>query len=102
MGFVKIASTKGLAPGKMVGVESGGKSILVVNVDDKYYAIGNVCTHMRCSLSDGSLKEGGVVQCPCHGSSFDVKTGKAVKGPAKSPEPSFEVRVDNDQILVNI
>lgn len=102
MEFVKVASTKDLTSGKMVGAELNGKPILVANVDGKYYAIGNKCTHMGCSLSDGSLKEGGIVQCPCHGSNFDVKTGKVVKGPAKNPEPAFEVKMEKDQILVNI
>jgi nitrite reductase/ring-hydroxylating ferredoxin subunit len=102
MGFIKVASTKDLAPGKMVGFESDGRPILVTNVDGKYYAIGNTCTHMKCNLSDGSLKEGGIVQCPCHGSNFDVKTGNVVKGPAKTPEPAFQVKVEKDQILINV
>jgi nitrite reductase/ring-hydroxylating ferredoxin subunit len=86
----------------MLGAELGGKLILVAYVDGKYYAIGNKCTHMGCNLSDGSLKEGGIVRCPCHGSNFDLKTGKAVIGPAKNPEPTFEVKIEKDQILVNI
>jgi nitrite reductase/ring-hydroxylating ferredoxin subunit len=102
MGFVKIASTSALTQGKMAGAELGGKHILVVNVEGKYYAIGNKCTHIGCSLSDGELKEGGVVRCPCHGSNFDVKTGKVLKGPAKSPEPTFEVKVEKDQVLINV
>jgi nitrite reductase/ring-hydroxylating ferredoxin subunit len=102
MGFVGVASTKDLTQGKMASAELGGKQILVANVDGKYYAIGNKCTHMGCSLSDGELKKGEVVRCPCHGSNFDVKNGKVVKGPAKTAEPTFEVKVEKDQILVNI
>ena len=102
MGFVKVASTKDLTAGKMTGVEAGGKQILVVNVDGKYYAIGDKCTHRGCMLSGGTLKEGGIVQCPCHGSNFDVKTGGVVKGPAKNPEPAYEVKVEKDQVLVNV
>jgi len=101
MGVVKVASTKELAPSKMIGVEAGGKKILVANLEGKYYAIGNRCTHMGCMLSDGVLK-GGIVQCPCHGSRFDVKTGSVVGGPAKKPEPAFQVKVEGDQILVNV
>jgi len=82
IGFVKVASIKELGPGKMVGVEAGGKEIFMVNLAGKYYAIGNVCTHVGCMLSDGVLK-GESVQCPCHGSVFDVKTGKVLKGPAE-------------------
>jgi nitrite reductase/ring-hydroxylating ferredoxin subunit len=102
MGFVQVASTKDLTPGNMKGAEVGDKRILVVNVEGKYYAIGDVCTHRGCRLSGGTLKEGGIVQCPCHGSNFDVKTGDVVKGPAKTPEPTFEVKVEKDQVLVNV
>jgi len=52
-------------------------------------------------LSNGVLKAESV-QCPCHGSVFDIKTGKVVKGRAKKPEPVFQVRVEGDQILVNV
>lgn len=101
MGFIKVASAKELGTGEIIGVEAGGKPILVVNLNGKYYAIGNVCTHMGCMLSDGALK-GENVQCPCHGSVFDVKTGTVVHGPAQKPEPVFQVKVEGDQILVNV
>jgi len=101
MGFVKVASKKELALGKMLGAEADGKPVLVVNLEGKYYAIGNVCTHRGCMLSNGVLKAESV-QCPCHGSVFDIKTGKVVKGRAKKPEPAFQVRVEGDQILVNV
>jgi nitrite reductase/ring-hydroxylating ferredoxin subunit len=52
-------------------------------------------------LSNGTLK-GDTVQCKCHGSVFDVKTGNVIKGLAKKPEPKYELRVSDDQILVNI
>jgi 3-phenylpropionate/trans-cinnamate dioxygenase ferredoxin subunit len=102
LGFVKVASAKALVAGKMVGAEAGGKQILVANVGGKYYAIGDKCTHRGCKLSSGTLKENGVVACPCHGSNFDVKTGNVVKGPAKTPEPMFQVKVEKDDILADI
>ena len=101
MGFVRVASAKDLEPGKMMGVEVDSKSVLVVNLMGKYYAIGNVCTHMGCMLSDGGL-EGETVTCPCHGSEFDIKTGRVVGGPAAKPEPSYQVKVEQNEIMVNI
>jgi len=101
MGFVRVASTKDLAPGRMLPIQLGEKLILVVNLEGKYYAIGNLCTHQACLLSNGKLT-GGLVECPCHGSLFDVKTGSALNGPAKDPEPVFEVKAEQDQILVGI
>ncbi len=99
MSLMKVASTKDLEPDKMMGVKAGGRPILVVNVKGNYYAIGNVCTHMGCLLSGGGL-EGETVTCPCHGSKFDVKTGKVVAGPATKPVSSYQVTVERDEIKV--
>jgi len=101
MGFVKVFSTKVVAPEEMKGVEAGGKKILIVNLKGEYYAIGNVCTHMGCTLSDGKLS-GENIKCPCHGSTYNVKTGSIVTGPAKRPETTFQVKVEEGQVLVSV
>jgi len=99
MEFVKVASTKDLSPNKMIGVKAESNDILIANFAGKYYAIGNSCTHRDCKLSDGKLKDGSIT-CPCHGSVFDIKTGNVLHGPAKNPEPVYQVKVEGDQILV--
>ncbi len=101
MVFVNAASVKDLQSGSMVGVEVGGKEILLTNVQGKYYAIGNRCTHMNCMLAEGSLN-GANVTCPCHGSVFDVKTGNMVKGPARKPEPVYQTKIEGEQVLVDV
>jgi nitrite reductase/ring-hydroxylating ferredoxin subunit len=100
MGFVKVASAKDLKAGEMMGTEAGGKEICVANVGGRFYAIGNRCTHMGCSLSDGTLK-GERVTCPCHGSTFNVFTGAVVKGPAEKSEPAYKVKVEKDQVSID-
>ncbi len=97
----RVASTKDVPAGTMIGVESGGQKIVVANVGGSYYAIGNICTHRGCKLSQGTLN-GNNIQCPCHRSIFDVQTGAVVKGPATNPEGSFRVRVDGDSLMVTI
>jgi nitrite reductase/ring-hydroxylating ferredoxin subunit len=99
--FARVVSTKNLKPGEMIAAGVGGKEICVANVGGKYYAIGNRCTHMGCLLSSGTLR-GENVTCPCHGSVFNVLTGAVVKGPAQKSEPAYEVRVEEDQVLVNV
>jgi nitrite reductase/ring-hydroxylating ferredoxin subunit len=101
MGFVKAVSVKDLESGHMTGIEVGDKEILLVNLSGEYYAIGNRCTHMGCMLVDGML-DGDKVHCACHGSTFDVKTGSVVKGPAKNPEAFFKVKVEGGQVLVEV
>jgi nitrite reductase/ring-hydroxylating ferredoxin subunit len=101
MPFVKIAAKKGVEPSKMLGVETNGQKILLANLDGAYYAMGNTCTHMGCMLSDGDLI-GEKVKCACHGSEFSLKTGSVVKGPAKKPEPTYLVKIEGDQIMVDV
>jgi nitrite reductase/ring-hydroxylating ferredoxin subunit len=98
---IEVALTKNLPPGKMAGVLKNGKGILVANVNGEYFAIGNVCTHMGCKLSEGTLS-GEKVECPCHGSAFNIRTGAIMNGPAGKPEPSYKVKIDGDKILVTL
>ena len=98
---VEIVETKDIPKGEMISVKKNGKSLLIANVDGNYYAIGNKCTHMGCKLSKGTLT-GDTVQCPCHGSVFNVKTGEVEKGPAKRPEHSYSLRVDGEKILADL
>lgn len=91
--------TDELPAGKMKVVQNGGKSILIANVDGNYYAIGNVCTHKACSLSEGKMS-GQKVECPCHGSMFDLKDGSVKNGPAENPEPTYKVRTENGKVFI--
>jgi glycine betaine catabolism B len=99
--FVKVVETKDIQSSKMKAVEVDGKMVCVANVEGKYYAIGNVCTHMGGPLAEGKL-EGYEVQCPWHGSRFDITSGKVLRPPAMREEPTYEVKVegDNNTILV--
>jgi nitrite reductase/ring-hydroxylating ferredoxin subunit len=99
--FVKAALVKDLEPGHMVSVETGGKEIVIANLDGKYYAIGNRCTHMGCLLSDGALK-GRSVTCSCHGSVFDIMTGNVLKGPAGKPEPLYQTKIEGEHVMIII
>ena len=101
MGFVKVTSQNDLKPGEMKSVEVQGKEICLANVNGNFYAIGNRCTHAGCMLTDGTLN-GSNVKCSCHFSVFNVQTGTVVKGPAAEPEPTYQVKLENGQILINV
>ena len=90
-----------LEDGEKTVVKEGKREILIVKLDGKYYAMNNKCTHLGCSLSDGEIK-GDNVECPCHGSTFSIKTGKVVKGPAKKPETTFKVKSVKNKILIEV
>ncbi len=98
--FVKVAEAKDIPPLKMKEVDFNGAKVCVVNVEGKYYAIGNVCTHTGGPLAEGKL-EGYVVECPWHGSKFDIRSGEVIQSPAIRPEPSYEVKTEGENILIN-
>ncbi len=95
--FVKVASTSEIPQGTMKKVMLGTQAVLLTNLAGKFYAIGDVCTHAGGPLDQGKLV-GNDVQCPWHGSHFDVTTGEMKRGPAWRPEPVFEVKVEGSEI----
>ncbi len=99
--FFTVVSVADLEPDQMKGIKVDGKEILLVNLNGDYYAIGNICTHKRCPLSAGTVK-GENVECICHGSTFDIKTGRVVGGPAEKPEPKYDVKVENGNVLISL
>ena len=99
--FVRVGSTSDVPEGKMKKVIVGGLQILVANVKGKYYAIGDVCTHFGGPLDQGILN-GQEVQCPWHGSHFDVTNGQVKRGPAGRPEPVYDVKVEDGNIMVSV
>ncbi|HEY4662467.1 MAG TPA: Rieske (2Fe-2S) protein [Candidatus Humimicrobiaceae bacterium] len=108
MSFYEVAKTNDIPKGTMKAVLIQDKEIVVVNYDGNYYAINRRCTHMGGDLSKGKL-EGKIVTCPRHGSRFDVTTGVSISGPRigflklkTKNEPSYQVKVDNGSIKIDI
>jgi nitrite reductase/ring-hydroxylating ferredoxin subunit len=101
MAKIQVGLAKDVPSGAMKGFKAEGKGIVVSNIGGKFFAIGDRCTHRRCSLSKGKM-EGELVTCPCHGSRFNLKTGAVVKGPATEPEPVYPVTVEGDGIWVEV
>ena len=97
--FVKVAETKDIEPSTMKAIDLAGERVCIVNVEGNYYAIGNVCTHVGGPLNEGTL-EGYDVECPWHGSKFDVRTGKPTRPPARQSVPTYEVKIEDNNLLV--
>jgi 3-phenylpropionate/trans-cinnamate dioxygenase ferredoxin subunit len=81
--------------------DARGRKVAVATVDGTYYAFSDICTHLRCSLSEGEL-DGTTLTCICHGSRFDVSTGEVLRGPAKRPVEVYAVRVEGDELVVDV
>ena len=106
--YVRVADKSEIPIGKTKKVVVQGKEILVANVNGIFYAIGNVCTHERGDLSQGTL-EANIVTCPKHKSKFDVTSGKVVSPPKIGlfhpkiqDEPVYFVKTENGDILIKL
>ena len=97
----RIAKVGEIPPGQCLRVEIGGLPIGIFNVDGSFHAIHDMCTHSEASLCEGDL-EGDEVVCPLHFATFNVKTGACTGPPADEDVPTFPVRVDGDDIIVDV
>ncbi|HEC24137.1 MAG TPA: non-heme iron oxygenase ferredoxin subunit [Chloroflexi bacterium] len=99
--FVKVAETSELPPGERMIVEVDGLFIALFNVNGEIYAIEDICTHDDGPLAEGELY-GYEIECPRHGARFDIRDGRVLRFPAVTPITSFEVRVEGEDILINV
>ena len=89
--FIKVADASKVPPGSRMVVDVEGEEVLLMNVDGRYYAVSELCTHRGGMLSGGDLT-GTTLACPIHNSEFDIATGEAILGPASEPLTVYQVR----------
>jgi 3-phenylpropionate/trans-cinnamate dioxygenase ferredoxin component len=101
--IIEVCSVEELPPGQMRLVEWEDLEIGVFNCSGQLYAIED-----RCSHDDGPLAEGEfdpdkcTVECPRHGSLFDLKTGKPMTLPAYVPVETYPVIVEDETIKLEV
>ena len=95
-GRVDLGPATGLAPGEALPyTDAGGQRAIVVRADDgELFALGATCTHAGCELAYGQ----GTLNCPCHSSTFDIRTGVPERGPARAPLPTAAVTESDGHI----
>ncbi|MBI3546123.1 MAG: non-heme iron oxygenase ferredoxin subunit [Gammaproteobacteria bacterium] len=98
-GYIKVGEIDAVLPGKMKCVNVNGRRILLANVDGRFYATDDTCTHEDASLSTGFLK-GELVKCPLHGSRFNVCTGAVLDEPAEINLKTYPVRLEGKNIMI--
>jgi len=98
-GFVAVAKIGDVPVGGMAVVAIDRERIMLANVDGQFFALRDMCGHRNAPLSRGSL-EGCIVECPLHFAQFDVRTGKLIDGPISADVPAYEVRVEDDTVLI--
>lgn len=102
--FVKVLKLSELAEGKIKGVDVSGERIALYNLGGEIFATTDVCTHMQCSLAENGMIEEDeeIVECQCHGSHFNIKTGEVASPPAFEPLKTYQVKVEGDDVFVEV
>lgn len=96
-----VCAVSELPDGARRRVEADGIAILVLNCGGELLAIEDRCSHDGEVLDGGPLDcAAGTIECPRHGSLFDVRTGRPKTLPAYMPVETFEVQTVDDRVIV--
>jgi 3-phenylpropionate/trans-cinnamate dioxygenase ferredoxin subunit len=99
----RLCRTDELKPGTARRFDLAGHRIALVRVGDDFYALGDRCSHADYSLSEGEVWEDErEIECPKHGSTFSLETGKPQTLPATRPVPVYRVTVEGDEVWVEV
>ena len=99
--FDVVATLDEIPDGGMKQVAVKGEPVGLYRVGEEVYAIGDYCTHEQTYLTDGDFEpEDFEVECPLHGSCFDVRDGSVRILPATRPVRAYEVKLEGDLVLV--
>ncbi|HUY21302.1 MAG TPA: non-heme iron oxygenase ferredoxin subunit [Acidimicrobiales bacterium] len=100
---VRLCGRDELPAGSARRFDAGTHRIALVRIEDDYYAIGDTCSHEDYSLAEGEILAGACeIECWKHGSMFDLRTGEPRSLPATKPVPVYTVRVEGDDVLVEL
>ncbi|CND88672.1 rieske (2Fe-2S) domain-containing protein [Mycobacterium tuberculosis] len=82
-------------------VDAAGVQVLLHKMDGQVYGLAATCSHLGGPLGEGTF-EHGCVTCPWHGSTFRFSDGGIRRGPASSPQPCYETRIEGGRIEVRL
>jgi 3-phenylpropionate/trans-cinnamate dioxygenase ferredoxin subunit len=98
--FVTVGDSGEVPEGEAKAFDVSGAEVAVVRVEGQLFAFSDICTHRHCNLSSGGEIDDHTIECECHGSVFDIRTGAVVNGPAEDPLETYEAREVDGQIQV--
>lgn len=103
MSEVRACALSELADAVAHKVDVGGCPVALVRMGDTVHAIGDTCSHAEVSLAEGMVDtDVCALECWKHGSLFSLESGEALTLPATRPVPTYVVRVDGDDVFVDL
>jgi 3-phenylpropionate/trans-cinnamate dioxygenase ferredoxin subunit len=104
MTLVRICSVSDVPEGEVRRFELDARPYAVVNLGDQgFRVVDAICSHAHYFLDEGEVDpEDETIECPKHGSTFDLNAGRPTTLPATQPVEVFRVKVDDDDVLIEI
>lgn len=99
--MIRLGRTSDVPSGTSKAFVIDGQRIAVFNISGNFYAISDVCTHDEASLSEGAVS-GNIVECPWHGATFEVPTGKVLSMPATRDVKTYKITVKEEEVFVEL
>jgi 3-phenylpropionate/trans-cinnamate dioxygenase ferredoxin subunit len=99
--FELVARLEDLPEGELLGVvTTTGERVCLANCRGQIVAMSNVCTHQEFEMALGTIQPDATIECAWHGTRFDCRTGAVIEGPATDPLPTYEVRIEGEDVLI--
>jgi nitrite reductase/ring-hydroxylating ferredoxin subunit len=97
--WTPVLADTDLTDGKPRKADAAGAPVLLYRTGGTIYALASTCSHMGGPLAEGTISDG-CVTCPWHGSTFRLADGTIVRGPASTPQPCYQTRIQDGRIEV--
>jgi 3-phenylpropionate/trans-cinnamate dioxygenase ferredoxin subunit len=103
-GAVRVCETKDVPPGEARRFSLDGREVAVVNLGEAgFRALDAICSHAHYYLDEGEVDADlETIECPKHGSTFDLNTGNPKTLPATQPVDTFAVTIDGDDVTIEV
>jgi 3-phenylpropionate/trans-cinnamate dioxygenase ferredoxin subunit len=104
MALHRVCAVSDLAPGEARRFPVDGRLVAIVNLGDEgFRAVDAICSHAQYYLDEGEVDtDFETIECPKHGSTFDLNSGKPRSLPATAPVDTFPVTTDDDDIYIEV
>ncbi len=97
--WVRVARVEDVKPGSVIQVEVDGEPVALANTGEEFLATTDICSHDYVLLHDGWLEDD-EIECPQHGSRFNMRTGKVLNPPATQPIVAYQTKVEGRDVYV--
>jgi len=99
--WILVGSADNIEVEDIIRFDHNDKTFCVYKLEDGFYATDGICTHEAVHLEDGLVMDN-EIECPMHQGVFDIKTGEAISPPACDDLKTYPVKVEDNNIYIQI